>query len=236
MKKEACAVCKQSFPLNNLIGGSLITQSVLDKLKEKYPSFSDESFICLKDLNHIRTDYLETLIKRDIGEVEDLEKEVLTSLRNHELLSEDTNKSFEESLSFPEKMSDGLATFGGSWKFIILFSSILIGWIIFNSIKIINNHFDPYPFILLNLVLSCLAAIQAPIIMMSQNRQEAKDRLRADMDYKINLKAELEIRHLKTKLDQLASHQWHRLLEIQTLQTEMLEELSERVESIKTKS
>lgn len=105
--------------------------------------------------------------------------------------------------TFGEKLADQVASFGGSWKFIILFFTLLVVWIIINSIAFLMKPFDPYPFILLNLILSCLASIQAPIIMMSQNRQEVKDRLRAENDYKINLKAEYEIRALQEKVDQM---------------------------------
>jgi uncharacterized membrane protein len=123
-------------------------------------------------------------------------------------------------------MADHLASFGGSWTFIIIFGSILLMWIGLNSLLLLKKPFDPYPFILLNLVLSCLAAIQAPVIMMSQNRQEAKDRLRSQYDYQVNLKAELEIRHLHDKIDHLLSNQWERLVEIQQIQIDLLSELA----------
>src|SRR5205823_2265166 len=102
---------------------------------------------------------------------------------------------------------------------------MLVVWIVINSLAVLMRPFDPFPYILLNLILSCLAAIQAPIIMMSQNRLEARDRLRAEHDYRVNLKAELEIRHLHWKMDQLLTHQWRRLLEIQQIQTDLMEEL-----------
>ena len=121
-------------------------------------------------------------------------------------------------------MSDRLASFGGSWTFIILFGVVLFTWMGFNIVIAGTSQFDPYPFILLNLVLSCLAAIQAPIIMMSQKRQEAKDRLRSLNDYRVNLKAELEIRHLHEKMDHLITRQWQRLAEIQQLQLEIMQE------------
>jgi uncharacterized membrane protein len=105
--------------------------------------------------------------------------------------------------TFGERLSDNLASFGGSWVFIISFFSILVSWIALNSLLLLTQPFDPFPFILLNLVLSCLAAIQAPIIMMSQNRQEARDRARAEHDYAINLKAEAEVRALHAKVDSL---------------------------------
>jgi uncharacterized membrane protein len=124
-------------------------------------------------------------------------------------------------------VADKVAEFGGSWRFIIIFGFILLIWVAVNSIAL-SGHFDPYPFILLNLVLSCIAALQAPVIMMSQNRQEAKDRLRSEHDYQVNLKAELEIRHINSKIDMLLTHQWHRLLEIQQIQTELIEELTQK--------
>ena len=122
-------------------------------------------------------------------------------------------------------MADKIATFGGSWTFLICFAVFLCIWIGINSLALIMRPFDPYPYIFLNLMLSCLAAVQAPIIMMSQNRQEAKDRIRSQHDYQVNLKAELEIRHLHEKVDHLLSHQWSRLVQIQELQLELLAEL-----------
>jgi uncharacterized membrane protein len=118
-----------------------------------------------------------------------------------------------------------MAQFGGSWTFIALFGCVLIVWILINSVALVSKPFDPYPYILLNLVLSCLAAMQAPVIMMSQNRQEAKDRARATHDYQVNLKAELEIRQLHQKLDHILSRQWERLVEIQEVQLELLSEM-----------
>jgi len=122
-----------------------------------------------------------------------------------------------------------VAAFGGSWRFIMLFGAILLVWIVLNSIFLLQRPFDPYPFILLNLVLSCIAAMQAPIIMMSQNRQESKDRLRAEHDYQVNLKAEIEIRQLHIKLDQLLNHSWQRLLEIQRVQMDIMEDISRKM-------
>jgi uncharacterized membrane protein len=126
-----------------------------------------------------------------------------------------------------EKLADGIAAVVGSWPFVIGQSLLLAAWIVLNVVAWMK-HWDPYPFILLNLMLSCLAAIQAPIIMMSQNRQEAKDRIRSQHDYQVNLKAELEIRHLHEKIDHLLTHQWERLAQIQEIQLELLQELGKR--------
>ncbi len=125
-------------------------------------------------------------------------------------------------------MADKIATFGGSWYFLIFFTVFLAVWITVNSVVWMIKPVDPYPYILLNLMLSCLAAVQAPIIMMSQNRQEAKDRIRSQHDYQINLKAELEIRHLHEKIDHLLSHQWDRLTQIQEIQLDLLSEMSKK--------
>ncbi len=154
-----------------------------------------------------------------------MDHDVLESIQRHETLSSNVDAEFDKDLTLGEKMADGLATFGGSWRFLIIFGALLLAWIALNSVVLLMRPFDPYPFILLNLVLSCLAAIQAPVIMMSQNRQESKDRLRSQHDYRVNLKAELEIRQLHDKIDHLLSHQWERLVEIQQIQIDLLSEL-----------
>jgi uncharacterized membrane protein len=149
-------------------------------------------------------------------------------MRNQELLSRNINIEFDEKLTFGERLADRFADFAGSWLFIVLFFIVLIAWIGVNSFILAFRPFDPYPFILLNLILSCLAAIQAPIIIMSQNRQEAKDRLQAQHDYQVDLKAEVEIQNLHEKLDHLLLNQGQRLLEIQKIQIELMEELLSR--------
>jgi uncharacterized membrane protein len=169
------------------------------------------------------------LLEVEKGELTALETEVIQSFRAQELIAENTKLEFERQLSFGERLSDNLARFGGSWTFILLFGMALATWVVVNALVLsAGQQFDPYPFILLNLVLSCLAAIQAPIILMSQNRLEAKDRLRGEHDYQVDLKAELEIRLLHAKLDQLLMHQWQRLLEIQQLQMDLMEDLVEQ--------
>ena len=151
---------------------------------------------------------------------------MLDSLSEHELLSKNIEMEFEQVWTFGERLADRIASFGGSWRFLIIFFVFLLAWIAVNTLVLWGKPADPYPFILLNLVLSCIAAIQAPIIMMSQNRQEAKDRIRSQHDYQVNLKAELEIRHLHEKIDHLLSHQWERLVQIQEIQLELLSEIN----------
>jgi len=136
------------------------------------------------------------------------------------------NTEFDQPLTFGQRLADRVADFGGSWRFIIFFFVTLMVWVAINSTLIVLHPFDPYPFIFLNLMLSCIAAIQAPVIMMSQNRQEERDRLRAEYDYRVNLKAELEVRQMhEKKMDHLLLYQWQRLLEIQQIQTELMQEV-----------
>jgi len=205
---------------------ALVRNAVVEQIKIFNPDWKPEGYICLSDLNKFRMRYIQSLLESEKGELTALDHEVLESLQRHETLSSNVDAEFEKDPALGEKMADGLASFGGSWTFLIIFASILFIWIGLNSFLLLKKPFDPYPFILLNLVLSCLAAIQAPVIMMSQNRQEAKDRLRSQNDYQVNLKAELEIRQLHDKIDHLISHQWERLVEIQQIQMDLLSELA----------
>ena len=223
-----CQICKKPKPPNSGMIAELIRPSLLEFIKKRLPDLDSKGFICLDDLGEFRRDYIKEVLEDEIGELSALDNEVIESLQQHEILSSDLSKQFEKKLTFGERLSDHIAEFGGSWRFIILFGAVLFGWIILNAIFLLNRGFDPYPFILLNLVLSCLAAIQAPVIMMSQNRAESRDRLRAENDYKINLKAELEIRHLHEKIDHLLRRQYNRLFEIQQIQVELLEELGRK--------
>lgn len=222
-----CQICKEEKRLSEVLPAELVRTPVVELIRKKYPEWSSKGFICLADLNHFRTEYVQEVLEAEQGEMSALEQEVVRSLKEHELLAKNINLEFDRELTFGQRLADKVAEFGGSWSFIVSFAVILVVWIAINSIALIWR-FDPYPFILLNLVLSCIAALQAPVIMMSQNRQEAKDRLRAEHDYQINLKAELEIRHLNAKIDLLLTHQWHRLLEIQQIQTELIEELARK--------
>ena len=221
-----CQICKKPKPPNSGMIAELIRPSLLEFIKKKLPDLDSKAFICLDDLGEFRKDYIKEVLEDEIGELSALDQEVIESLEQHEILSSDISKQFERKLTFGERLSDQIAEFGGSWKFLISFGAVLVIWIAINGVILVTHAFDPYPFILLNLILSCLAAVQAPIIMMSQNRAEARDRLRAENDYKVNLKAELEIRHLHEKIDHLLRRQYNRLFEIQQIQIELLEEIS----------
>jgi uncharacterized membrane protein len=226
--RQACSICGKTFPLQNVLVGGAIREPIVELIRHDHPEWTAESFICRADLATYRGRYVRALLESEKGELTSLENEVLESMREHELLSRNVNAEFQQDWTFGDRLADHIATFGGSWAFLSAFGAFLVLWIGMNAAVMLWHPPDPYPFILLNLVLSCLASVQAPIIMMSQNRQEAKDRLRSEHDYQVNLKAELEIRHLHEKIDHLLSHQWERLVQIQELQLDLLAELGKR--------
>jgi len=227
-KTFICQICRKRMKQSELMPGRFVRDSVTRIIKKEHPRWSSEGYICFKDLNHYRAEYVQNVLVTEKGELSGLEKDVVKSLKEHELLTKNINSEFDRQLSFGERIADKVADFGGSWRFIISFSGIIVIWLTINTLALLQKPFDPYPYILLNLVLSCIAAFQAPVIMMSQNRQEAKDRMRSEHDYAVNLKAELEIRHLHTKLDQLMTHQWQRLVEIQEIEVELMNELARK--------
>jgi uncharacterized membrane protein len=153
------------------------------------------------------------------------------AIREEELIIDNLQNPPKEYLSHGQKLSDNVAKFGGSWKFIIIFSIVLFVWIFYNTAVAKTAQFDPYPYILMNLVLSCIAAMQAPIIMMSQNRTEEKDRKRAENDYLINLKSEIEIRNLHQKVNLLMEEQLKKLIDTQAIQIKLLNELHQKVDN-----
>jgi uncharacterized membrane protein len=229
MKKNGyeCAVCKKAFGKTDVVSAHLLREPVYELIRRDYPNCTYESYICRSDLSVYRGKYVHSLLESEKGELSELEKQVLDSLQKHELISSNVDNEFERDWTFGERLADQIAAFGGSWSFLIIFALFISFWIVMNTIVLFWRPVDPFPFILLNLLLSCLAAIQAPVIMMSQNRQEEKDRLRAQHDYQVNLKAELEIRQIHEKLDHLLSKQWERLVQIQEIQIEQLSEISE---------
>lgn len=227
--KKQCQVCGNIFDIKDLYPVALIRNNVFNLAQKKYPALSFEGFICFPDLQKVSAMHFEEILKQERGALTKLEKEVLQSLEEHEIFSENINEEFEEALTFGERLADKIAKFGGSWIFISFFLFVLFSWMGINSFQFFQKQpFDPYPYILLNLVLSCLAAIQAPIIMMSQNRQVSKDRLSQENDYQVNLKAELHIRHLNSRLDHFMKHLWQKMHEIVRVQEEILQELEEK--------
>ena len=229
MNEFKCEVCQKTFPEGQLITSHGIRHEIEEIIKNDHPEWNDNSRICKDDFDACRIKYIIKMIAEEKGSIEVLEAAVINSIKENEIITFNTRIE-NETLKVGELISDKVASFGGSWKFIIIFFSILLVWIAINSIYLLIKPFDPYPFILLNLVLSCLASIQAPIIMMSQNRQEMKDRLRSENDYKINLKSEIEIRTLHEKVDHLLLDQWSKMMKIQEIQIEILEEIRKKIE------
>lgn len=218
-------ISKNDITEGEEIKGIDIRSGVVATLKKDYPSFSNEDFISISELNYYRRRYVSSLISEEKGELAPIDNDVTDAFKNNSTFTENIQEDLEVDLTPGQKLADAVAAFGGSWTFIIYFFSFILLWIIINFWFLLTKAFDPFPFILLNLILSCLAAIQAPIIMMSQNRQEQKDRKRGEHDYKINLKAELEIRLLNEKIDHLLLNQNKKLLEIQEVQTDYLDDL-----------
>lgn len=226
--KTSC-ISKNEIELGEDIKGEDIRVGIFNLIKVDFPEFDSEKFISLDELNKYRRLYLTSLIIQEKGELAVLDQDVLNAIKNNSILSENIQDDTESELTTGERIADKVASFGGSWTFIITFFSFILIWMLINIWLLATKPFDPFPFILLNLILSCLAAIQEPIIMMSQNRQEQKDRQRGEHDYKINLKAELEIKLLSEKMDHLLVYQNKKLLEIQEVQIDYLEDLMKEI-------
>lgn len=221
----SCAICEKSLPQNKMTSGELIRPEISKEIIRICPDWNDQHFICHEDLAVMRSRYIHHLLISDKNELTNLKQKVLNQLDDQKLLSVEMEPHLDQQLSLGDRLADRMASFGGSWKFLISFSIFMAFWLGANSLIYWWQPTDPYPFIFLNLILSCLSAIQAPVIMMSQNRKEAKDRVRSLHDYQINLKAELEIRILHEKIDHLLSHQWEKMMAIEKIQLELLSEL-----------
>ena len=218
----------KEFPENEKISAKNLRQSLLHFINKTHPNFSKSCFLNIEEMNDYREKYISEFLNKKLGNLTEVEKQVIQSVSKNTMISTEVEED-EQEITFGQKLADKVAEFGGSWGFIIFFMTFLVAWILLNVFWLSNHGFDPYPFILLNLILSCIAAIQAPVIMMSQNRQEEKDRERAKKDYKINLKSELEIRELHEKIDHLIIHYQQDLLEIQKTQIDLLENILHNV-------
>jgi uncharacterized membrane protein len=223
-KKVPSALSGRKYRKRDLINIDDLRPTLAERIRSDYPDLPANAKISLGELARYRMLYVEELLQQEHGEFTELDRQVAESISKQDTIAENTEEEYEEHRTVGERLSDHLASFGGSWWFLTSFAIVLFIWMAFNLYRGETAAFDPYPFILLNLVLSCIAAIQAPIIMMSQKRQDAKDRQRSYNDYRVNLKAELEIRHMHEKIDYLISRQWMRLSEIQQMQMDMLQE------------
>lgn len=222
----------KEFPVSERVPGSVIRDELLKIVKEQNPRFGPDDHLSVAELNSCKLKYMSDHLLREVGDLGDMEQTVLDSIGNRSPIAARPEDD-EQGATTGQRIADKVAAFGGSWKFIIIFSVVIIAWICYNMYVVHNKGFDPYPFILLNLILSCLAALQAPVIMMSQNRQEEKDRQRAKSDYMINLKSELEIRMLHEKLDHLIIRQQEDIIEIQRSQLDQMNNMLARLENKK---
>jgi len=221
------AISGVEFSENEKVLGNSIRIPILNIIKEEHPDFDSNQFIADSELKVYREKYISKFLQTEVEELSVLHKNVIKSLSNKSFVNKVEDKV--DNRTYGQVIADKVAAFGGSWTFIISFFVFIAIWIGSNVFLLLNKGFDPYPFILLNLILSCIAALQAPVIMMSQNRQEEKDRERAKKDYMINLKSELEIRMLDEKLDHLIMHQQQELIEIQKVQIEMMNDILEKI-------
>lgn len=226
--QSTCHICSQVFPQSKTKPWISVLPGVSDLIDQDSPGWMEGKDICKPDLARFRRQYVEKILADERGELDNLARQVVDSLEAGDLVSRNPKDEISMNATFGERTADKVAEFGGSWAFILSFGLALIVWIGLNVASLFVRPFDPYPFILLNLVLSCLAAIQAPVILMSQRRKESKDSLRAENDYRVNLKAELEIRQLHEKIDHQLAHQWKKLAELQQIQIELLEEGNDR--------
>ncbi|MGD9978177.1 MAG: DUF1003 domain-containing protein [Bacteroidales bacterium] len=228
MKSFVSDISGKEFPLPERVSGKSIRANLLATIQKEYPQFSPDNFLSLHELNGFREKYITETLVNEVGDLSQFEEKVLQSLRDKSTIADKLDGD-DKPLTLGQRVADKVATFGGSWIFIISFGFFIFIWIGINIFWLANRAFDPYPFILLNLILSCLAAIQAPVIMMSQNRQEEKDRERSRNDYMINLKSEIEIRTLHEKVDHFMLHQMQEVVEIQRIQIEMINDLQRQI-------
>lgn len=230
MKTFLSNLSQKTFPINEKVFSVTLRHALIDLIRVDYPELEKDFVISIEELQYYREKYITNKLESQLGALSDLEKSVIKTVTHNTSSNKKTKIDDQKPLTLGQKLADKVASFGGSWTFISFFGIFLVIWIICNFYFLSNKGFDPYPFILLNLILSCIAALQAPIIMMSQNRQEEKDRARAKMDYMINLKSELEIRTLHEKIDHLILHQQKELLDLQEEQIELLENISIKIQ------
>lgn len=220
----------KKFPVSERISGNVIREELLKIVQQQNPDFGTEDHLSVTELDACKLKYISDHLMKEVGDLGDMEQTVLDSIGQKNSITARLDDEEPQSTA-GQRIADKVAAFGGSWKFIIIFSGIIVLWIGVNAFIFNNKSFDPYPFILLNLILSCLAALQAPVIMMSQNRQEEKDRQRAKNDYMINLKSELEIRMLHEKLDHLIIRQQEDIIELQKTQLEQMNAMVRHLEN-----
>ncbi|MBI5364379.1 MAG: DUF1003 domain-containing protein [Planctomycetes bacterium] len=205
-----------------------LRRALAEQLEHRHPGrWSSEAHVCPDCLNEARIVLLLAELERERGEFSAVEAEVARKAAGHLAIAEQIDEEFQRNITPGQRLADRVARVGGSWPFVVGFCAVLAAWVGINAWFLRERAFDPYPFILLNLVLSCIAALQAPVIMMSQNRMAARDRVQADQDFRVNLKAEIEIASLHDKVDHVLHAQWQHMVELQQLQIDLLNEILE---------
>lgn len=235
-KNQICTICGNRFTITEGLFLRDLSDVLKSKIKETNQYVKPSSFICLKDLQKLRISNMQKIIDQDLEIDHQMSDKLKKELEKDTYVIKNINDTVYGKRTRGQKMADAVAKFGGSWGFIIVFTVVLVGWMAINVLHLFGMHFDPYPFILLNLFLSCVAAIQAPIIMMSQNRQADRDLFDSENDYRTNTKSEMEIRILHEKLDQLNEVQWPHILDIQKMQIEVLSEIENEIQSLKAEN
>lgn len=227
----SCIVDNREYEVEEGVYLKELSTELRNRIKADHPKVTPNDFICSHHLLRYRLASVDALINTDLKQSGKINRKLTKALQSDDYEVTDVNDKLLHSLTLGQKIADDVARFGGSWGFIIIFVCILVFWMVFNSLQLFGIHFDSYPFILLNLFLSCIAAIQAPIIMMSQNRSADRDRLDAENDFHVNLKSEHELRILHAKLDHLSQNQMPHSLEVSKVEIEILSEIrSELVE------
>lgn len=219
-----CSVCHNERPPDLLVPASTVREPLLGLITKETGTWDPAGTICNPCLHTWRTRLVLKQLEEERGSLSEIEQEIARKASAHVAIASNIDAEFAKNATFGARAADTVARVGGSWTFLFVMSGLLACWITWNTLKG-SSAPDPYPFILLNLGLSCLAAFQAPIIMMAQNRQSKRDRAEADQDYRVNLKAEIEIGNLHEKVDHLLHVQWEHLVALQELQIEMLQDL-----------
>lgn len=228
--KYTCSITGREVDEKEGIFWTDLRPALQDFFKTIGPELGDSSFISFNALNVTLRAYIAKLTEEEIKARKELlegQREKYETDKRLQPINPDLD---EEQFTFGERLADKIAEFGGSWRFIIFFFLVLVGWITLNVLILKARPFDPYPFILLNLILSCLAALQAPIIMMSQNRIEARDRVRNEYDFKVDMKAEKEIRFLHEKIDHILLHQHQSISELFQLHLDLMQQVQQRAD------
>ena len=228
-----CLVDHQPIAVESSLQLAELDANLRNRIKRDYPQAKVMDYICGHHLLKYRLDRVDAMINADLKQTQKINHKLTRALQSDDYDVVDVNEILKNSLTFGQRVSDDVARFGGSWGFIFVFMFVLLGWMIVNGLHLFGVNFDNYPFILLNLVLSCVAAIQAPIIMMSQNRSADRDRMMAENDYHVNLKSEHELRLLHAKVDHLAQNQLPHTMEIERFQLEILGEIRQELAELR---